>query len=125
MIRKQVVDPLFPQCPIRNVLSRLGDRWSLVTLWTLEGRDEPLRFKDLCKSIPDVSQKMLASTLKELEADNLVTRMAYPEIPLRVEYALTERAHTLLPLLHQLIDWSLENMSEIMASRKEYAAQQA
>lgn len=125
MIRKHVVDPLFPQCPIRNVLSRLGDRWSLVTLWTLEGRDKPLRFKDLCKSIPDVSQKMLASTLKELEADNLVTRMAYPEIPPRVEYALTERAHTLLPLIHQLIDWSLENMSEIMASRKEYAAQQA
>lgn len=63
MIRNQVVDPLFLNCPIRNVLSRIGDRWSLLVLLTLQGNSQPMRFRDLCKEIPDVSQKMLTSTL--------------------------------------------------------------
>ncbi len=115
MVRRQVTDPVFPQCPIRNVLSRIGDRWSLLTLLTLQGTDKPLRFKDLCKAIPDVSQKMLASTLREQEADDLVNRQAYVEIPPRVEYSLTERGESLMPLLNQLVEWSLGNMSEIIA----------
>ena len=74
MMKKQVTDPVFPQCPIRNVLARIGDRWSLLILLTLQDNHRQMRFKDLCKAIPDVSQKMLASTLKELEADGLVSR---------------------------------------------------
>lgn len=120
MIRRQVTDPVFPQCPIRNVLSRIGDRWSLLTLLALQDTDKPLRFKELSKAIPDVSQKMLASTLKELEADDLVNRQAYVEIPPRVEYSLTNRGKSLMPLLNQLVEWSLGNMSEIIASRKKY-----
>ena len=120
MIRRQVTDPVFPQCPIRNVLSRIGDRWSLLTLLALQDTDKPLRFKELSKAIPDVSQKMLASTLKELEADDLVNRQAYVEIPPRVEYSLTNRGKSLMPLLNQLAEWSLGNMSEIIASRKKY-----
>ena len=80
MIRNQVVDPLFPKCPIRNVLSGIGDRWSLLVLLTLQDNEHPMRFRDLCKAIPDVSQKMLTSTLRELEADDLVKRTAYPEV---------------------------------------------
>ena len=99
MIRNQVVDPLFPKCPIRNVLSRIGDRWSLLVLLTLLDNEHPMRFRDLCKAIPDVSQKMLTSTLRELEADDLVKRTAYPEVPSRVEYELTERGQSLIPLL--------------------------
>ena len=121
MIRNQVVDPLFPKCPIRNVLSRIGDRWSLLVLLTLLDNEHPMRFRDLCKAIPDVSQKMLTSTLRELEADDLIKRTAYPEVPSRVEYELTERGKSLIPLLNQLVDWSLENMEAIVKHRKEYS----
>lgn len=121
MTKKQVIDPVFPQCPIRNVLSRIGDRWTLLILLALQDHDTPLRFMELCKAIPDVSQKMLASALKDLEADDLVSRTAYIEIPPRVEYALTERGKSLMPLLNQLVSWSVDNMSEIMESRKRYA----
>ena len=121
MIRNQVVDPLFPKCPIRNVLSRIGDRWSLLVLLTLLDNEHPMRFRDLCKAIPDVSQKMLTSTLRELEADDLVNRTVYPEVPSRVEYELTERGLSLIPLLNQLVDWSLENMEAIVKHRKEYS----
>ena len=121
MIRNQVVDPLFPKCPIRNVLSRIGDRWSLLVLLTLQDNEHPMRFRDLCKAIPDVSQKMLASTLRALEADDLIKRTAYPEVPSRGEYELTERGQSLIPLLNQLVDWSLENMEAIVKHRKEYS----
>ena len=121
MIRNQVVDPLFPKCPIRNVLSGIGDRWSLLVLLTLQDNEHPMSFRDLCKAIPDVSQKMLTSTLRELEADDLVKRTAYPEVPSRVEYELTERGQSLIPLLNQLVDWSLENMEAIVKHRKEYS----
>ena len=121
MIRNQVVDPLFPKCPIRNVLSRIGNRWSLLVLLTLLDNEHPMRFRDLCKAIPDVSQKMLTSTLRELEADDLIKRTAYPEVPSRVEYELTERGQSLIPLLNQLVDWSLENMEAIVKHRKEYS----
>lgn len=121
MIRNQVVDPLFPKCPIRNVLSRIGDRWSLLVLLTLQDNEHPIRFRDLCKAIPDVSQKMLTSTLRALEGDDLIKRTAYPEVPSRVEYEPTERGQSLIPLLNQLVDWSLENMEAIVKHRKEYS----
>ncbi|MST84726.1 winged helix-turn-helix transcriptional regulator [Hallella mizrahii] len=121
MIRNQVVDPLFSQCPIRNVLSRIGDRWSLLVLLALHDKAEAMRFSDLCKAIPDVSQKMLTSTLRKLEADDLLSRTIYPEVPPRVEYKLTKRGKTLIPLLNQLVDWSLNNMDAIMRHREKYA----
>ena len=120
MIRNQVVDPLFPQCPVRNVLSRIGDRWSLLVLLALHEKAEAMRFSDLCKAIPDVSQKMLTSTLRKLEADDLLSRTIYPEVPPRVEYKLTKRGKTLVPLLNQLVDWSLDNMDAIIRHREKY-----
>ena len=121
MIRNQVIDPLFSQCPIRNVLSRIGDRWSLLVLLALHDKAEAMRFSDLCRAIPDVSQKMLTSTLRKLEADDLLSRTIYPEVPPRVEYKLTKRGKTLSPLLNQLVDWSLNNMDAIMRHREKYA----
>ena len=121
MIRNQVVDPLFSQCPVRNVLSRIGDRWSLLVLLALHDKAEAMRFSDLCRAIPDVSQKMLTSTLRKLEADDLLSRTIYPEVPPRVEYKLTKRGKTLIPLLNQLVDWSLDNMDAIIRHRKKYA----
>lgn len=120
MIRNQVVDPLFPQCPVRNVLSRIGDRWSLLVLLALHEKAETMRFSDLCRAIPDVSQKMLTSTLRKLEADDLLSRTIYPEVPPRVEYKLTKRGKTLIPLLNQLVDWSLDNMDAIIRHREKY-----
>ena len=120
MIRNQVVDPLFPQCPVRNVLSRIGDRWSLLVLLALHEKAEAMRFSDLCRAIPDVSQKMLTSTLRKLEADDLLSRAIYPEVPPRVEYKLTKRGKTLIPLLNQLVDWSLDNMDAIIRHREKY-----
>ena len=120
MIRNQVIDPLFPQCPIRNVLSRIGDRWSLLVLLALHDKAEAMRFSDLCRAIPDVSQKMLTSTLRKLEADDLLSRTIYPEVPPRVEYKLTKRGKTLIPLLYQLVDWSLDNMDAIIRYREKY-----
>ena len=121
MIRNQVIDPLFPQCPVRNVLSRIGDRWSLLVLLALHEKAETMRFSDLCRAIPDVSQKMLTSTLRKLEADDLLSRTVYPEVPPRVEYKLTKRGKTLIPLLNQLVDWSLDNMDAIIRHREIYA----
>ena len=123
MIRNQVVDPLFPQCPVRNVLSRIGDRWSLLVLLALHDKAEAMRFSDLCRAIPDVSQKMLTSTLRKLEAVDLLSRTIYPEVPPRVEYKLTKRGKTLIPLLNQLVDWSLDNMDAIIRHREKYAKQ--
>lgn len=120
MIRNQVVDPLFPQCPVRNVLYHIGDRWSLLVLLALHDKAGTMRFSDLCRAIPDVSQKMLTSTLRKLEADDLLSRTIYPEMPPRVEYKLTKRGLTLIPLLNQLVDWSLDNMDAIIRHRKKY-----
>ena len=120
MIRNQVVDPLFPQCPVRNVLSRIGDSWSLLVLLALHEKAKAMRFSDLCRAIPDVSQKMLTSTLRKLEADDLLPRTIYPEVPPRVEYKLTKRGKTLIPLLNQLVDWSLDNMDAIIRHREKY-----
>ena len=125
MLRNQVVDPLFPECPVRNFLARLGDKWSILVLMALDGKDQPQRFRDLERAIPDISQKMLALTLRELEADGLVTRQAYAEIPPRVEYALTQRAKSLLPHLHSLIDWTLNHLSDIVRDRQAYASRRS
>ena len=77
-------------CPIRDILSRLSSKWAMLILITLDA-NEVMRFNDLQKSIGDISQRMLSVTLRTLEADGLIGRKAYPEIPPRVEYSLTPR----------------------------------
>lgn len=119
MNRNEVRDALFPNCPVRNVLSRIGDKWSMLVLFTLE-TNKNQRFKELQRNIPDISQKMLTSTLKMLEGDNLVHREAFPEIPPRVEYSLTDKGQSLLPLIDNLMVWASENMNDIIGSRQRY-----
>lgn len=116
----KIVDVHFPDCPIRNVIARIGDRWSILILLTLEPAKAPMRFTEIEHAIPDISQKMLTRTLRDLEADGLVTRHAYAEVPPRVEYKLTDRARTLTPLLKQLVGWAAENLSGIINDRKAY-----
>lgn len=119
MNRNEVRDALFPNCPVRNVLSRIGDKWSMLVLFTLE-TNKNQRFKELQRNIPDISQKMLPTTLKMLEGDNLVHREAFPEIPPRVEYSLTDKGQSLLPLIDNLMVWASENMNDIIESRQRY-----
>jgi len=119
MNRNEVRDALYPNCPIRNVLSRVGDKWSMLVLFTLESNNNQ-RFKELQRNIPDISQKMLTTTLKMLEADGLILRVAFSEIPPRVEYSLTEKGESLLPLINNLISWASDNMEDIIESRRNF-----
>ena len=83
-------------CPVRDVLSRLGDKWSMLVLITLSANGT-MRFSDIHKTIADVSQRMLTVTLRTLESDGLIERKVYAEVPPRVEYCLTERGLRLIP----------------------------
>ena len=104
-------------CPIRDVLSRLGDKWSMLVLITLHTKGT-MRISDINKTLPDVSQRMLTVTLRTLESDGLVKRKVYAEVPPRVEYCLTERGLSLIPHLEGLVNWALQQMPGIMESRE-------
>lgn len=106
------LDLHYPSCPIRNILSRMSDKWSLLILSTLS-KNGVMRYKELNAAIPDISQKMLSSTLKRLEADKLVNRKMYSEIPPRVEYSLTKTGKELMPSVGLMITWALEHFEEI------------
>lgn len=120
MDRTTVEDALYPTCPIRNVLSRIGDKWSLLVIYTLQSNGR-MRFGELHRAISDISQKMLTVTLRTLEQDGMVVREIFPEIPPRVEYSLTPRAQSLLPHIEGLIAWAVENMEGILSDRRTMA----
>ena len=100
---------------VRSVLDRIGDKWALLVVATLEsGR---LRYTELQRHMPGVSQRMLSLTLRNLERDGLVSRTAYPEVPPRVEYELTPMGVSLIEPALALAGWAIENNEEIAASR--------
>ncbi|MGI5498831.1 winged helix-turn-helix transcriptional regulator [Lentzea sp. CA-135723] len=100
---------------VRQVLDRIGDKWSLLVVGAL--REGPLRFKELEQTVVGISQRMLTLTLKHLVEDGLVSRTAYAEVPPRVEYELTGLGKTLMPLVIALAEWALEHRDEINAHR--------
>jgi DNA-binding HxlR family transcriptional regulator len=110
---------LVADCPVRNVLDRVGDKWSILIISIL-GECGTLRFNQLSHKIGNISQKMLTVTLKTLEADGLVTRKMYPQIPPRVEYTLTALGESLLPAIANLTSWAQQHMPAILASREQY-----
>lgn len=118
-----ILDAYDPKCPIRNVLARMSDKWSLLVIYMLS-QEEKMRFGDLRRAIPDISQKMLTVTLRTLEEDGFVKRTIYPEVPPRVEYELMERGYSLLPHIQSLILWAKENMGDIISDRKRNKAAQ-
>ena len=124
MKRSTIQDAMFPACPVRNILARLCDKWALLVIYILglSGK-ESMRFKELKQHMPDISQRMLAMTLRTLEEDGYVTRTVFTEIPPRVEYALTERAKSLQPILGSLLQWAADNMDVIMCDRKDRMSQ--
>ena len=96
MDRTTIESTMFPDCPIRNILARISDKWSLLVIYTLDR----------------------TVTLRTLEEDGYLTRTVYPEVPPRVEYTLTSRAHSLIPHINGLIEWALENKDAIINDRK-------
>ncbi|MCC8197210.1 MAG: helix-turn-helix transcriptional regulator [Tannerellaceae bacterium] len=104
-------------CPIRDILCRLGDKWSMLVLVTLH-TNGVMRFGDIHKSIGDISHRMLTVTLRTLEADGMVHRKTYPVVPPHVEYSLTDIGKSLIPHLQELMDWALANHAPIIQSRK-------
>lgn len=103
-------------CPVRNVLDRFGDKWSVLVMIQL-GNNGTLRFSQLQKTMADISQKMLTTTLRSLEADGIVSRSVYAEVPSRVEYRLTELGETLLPHIRGLSKWAFTHMATILKNR--------
>lgn len=79
-----------------------------------------MRYSEIAQKIPDISQKMLTVTLRSLEADGLVSRQVFAEVPPRVEYSVTERAKTLVPHINALVDWAMQNLNSILADRQAY-----
>lgn len=111
-------------CPVRQVLDRVGDKWSTLVIILL-GEQGTLRFNELSQAIGDISQKMLTVTLRNLEADGLLTRKMYQEIPPRVEYTITPLGESLLPLITELTAWADKHIGTIKKNRSRYAEKSA
>ena len=102
-------------CPIRNVISRFGDKWSMLVLYQLHVSETGiLRFNEMRRLMTDCSQKMLSQTLKNLEQSHLVHREVYPEVPPRVEYSLTDTGRSLMPVLTDLIAWGQQHFKDVV-----------
>lgn len=93
-------------CPVEAALDVIGGKWKPLILWALG--DNVLRFSELQRGLPGVNTKMLTKQLRELEEDGIITRTVYPEVPPRVEYAITDFGRTLIPILQALCNWGAE-----------------
>lgn len=114
--RVAFTDPV--SCQAREVLDLVADKWSLYVVSVLG--PGPARFTEVKRSIKGISQRMLTVTLRRLERDGILTRTVYAVMPPKVTYELTHLGHTLLEAIQPLIDWSLEHLPDIEASRHAY-----
>jgi DNA-binding HxlR family transcriptional regulator len=119
IMAKKKKNSIIEICPVRNVVARFGNKWALLVIIILD-ENGPIRFNQLRKQIPDISTKVLSNTLRVLEADGLVKRTVFPEVPVRVEYELTETGRTLVPIVLSLTEWAKNNMKSIMMHRKKF-----
>lgn len=110
-------------CPIRNVLAQIGDKWSVLILFALV--DGPDRFNSIKSRVVNISQRMLTQTLRGLEREGYVSRTVYPEVPVKVEYELTELGKNLVKPLYQLVTWAETHHDEIKQSRQQYDKENA
>ena len=121
MRKKDVHNSMFEMCPVRNVIARFGNKWGFLVLLTISDYGT-IRFNELSRAIPDLSTRVLSSTLRTLEADSLVLRKVYPEIPPRVEYSLTSIGAELIPIVQELTAWASKNLPTIMKHRQQFEA---
>lgn len=119
MRRKEKTDSIIEMCPVRNVIARFGNKWAFLTVLVI-GEQGVVRFNELSRLIPDVSSRVLSSTLRTLEADGFIDRKVYAVVPPKVEYRLTETGESLLPLIRQLTEWAQTNMKRVMTHRKKF-----
>ena len=99
----------YRKCTLQPMFGKIAGKWKLLIIYNLNQVDA-IRFSDLYRTIPDISQKVLTSQLRSLEQDGFVNRKIYPEVPPRVEYSLTDKGLSLCPVLSLLADWAAENM---------------
>jgi DNA-binding HxlR family transcriptional regulator len=97
-------------CSVEAAMDVIGGKWKPLILWKI--KDAPLRFGAIQEKLPAISQKMLTRQLRALEKDRLISRREYPDMPPRVEYSLTERGRTVIPLLMSLKDWASEELAD-------------
>ncbi|MEV0081808.1 helix-turn-helix domain-containing protein [Saccharopolyspora sp. NPDC050642] len=107
-----------PDCGIRDVLDRIGDKWSVLVIVELAGG--PRRFREVQRAIDGISQRMLTLTVRRLERDGLILRTVYPTVPAQVDYRLTETGTSLTHLVKALADWSLTHRAVIAEARQQY-----
>jgi len=121
--RRLQPDVFARDCPTRQLLDRVADKWSVLILLTLGS--ESMRFNGLKRRIQGVSQKMLSQTLRSLERDGLVTRRIEPAVPVIVIYTITPLGRGLLGALQSMIDWAEACMIEVAAAQNDYDKRQA
>ncbi|ESQ83081.1 hypothetical protein AEAC466_14555 [Asticcacaulis sp. AC466] len=107
------------KCPVRDVMDHIGDKWSSLLMVALGTR--PHRFGELKRAVPDISQRMLTQTLRDLQADGLVSRHVFPTVPPSVEYRLTPMGESMMPPLMELMKWAAENHARIRQARLDFA----
>lgn len=105
-------------CPYRDVINRIGDKWSLLILAVLE--QNPTRFNELKRTIGDISQKVLTKTLRDLESDGYISRIVFDTSPPKVIYQLTEMGLSVLRPIHKLVEWAESNHDAIRRNRADY-----
>ena len=113
-------DPFDANCPTRQLLDELSDKWVTLVLCSLG--ESGLRYSELSRRIAGVSQKMLTQTLRNLERDGLVTRTVTATVPVTVDYAITDLGRSLLVVVHQLKSWAEEHMDEVQSARTSFDA---
>ena len=118
MRRKEQLNSIIEICPVRNVVARFGNKWALLVILVIS-ENEPIRYNELGRKIPDISSRVLSNTLRILEADGLVDRRVYQEVPPRVEYSLTETGRSLVPIILELTAWAQNNMKTIIEHRNQ------
>ena len=110
-----------PNCPIRNVLDKVGNKWSFLVMVALD--DRKLRFMELKRLIGDITQRVLTQTLRNLECDGYVARKVHPTSPPTVEYWLTPLGKSLLKPMFTLVQWANEHFAEVKKARETYDRQ--
>ena len=103
---------LIPECPVSTTVQLIGNKWKLLIIRNL--LDRPWRFNELQKNLEGISQKVLTDSLRSMEADGIITRTVYPEVPPRVEYALSEMGESLKPILDAMRAWGENYRSSIV-----------